>query len=180
MKYLALAISLLILLPSSAFAADLSIKSKEGRAIFVRYEDMKGATLSVVSAAGKEVRSSRLPKESGTKRIMLPKGLSGGAYTVLASDRSGAKLDAETFTVSYPAPTCTLKASEKAVQKGDLVRLRWTSDNATEALLFGQKKVEVNGRERVSLYHAGTHGFAVNLMGPGGIGSCSVSVKVTE
>ncbi|HYE23496.1 MAG TPA: hypothetical protein VEA92_03600 [Candidatus Paceibacterota bacterium] len=180
MPYIALLILLLVLAPSSALAADLSVKSHEGRTLMVRYEDMKGASLSVLSSSGEVVRSSRLPKATGVKRVMLPKNLEAGTYTILASDREGAKYDSETFTISYPAPTCTLKASEKALHKGDLLRIRWNSDNATSAVLFGQKKVALNGSERISVHHLGPHGYAVNLVGPGGVGSCAVEVKVVE
>ena len=178
-----LLIGLLASTPSLALAAEpsLSIKDLDGRTLSVRYTGLSKGTLSIESVEGVVVRDAiRLPRTNGRKNIVLPKDMTDGSYQLIARNRDGAVVAKDSFTLTYAAPTCTMRISDKTAARGDLVHIRWSSENATSAILFGSKKVLVRGSERISLHHSGERGFALHVFGKGGVGSCSVKVHVKE
>ena len=170
--------------PSFAYAAEtpsLSIRSHDSNSLSIRYEHMPSkSTLTVLAPNGTEIKSNiRLPRTNGIKTTTLPKDLAGGTYTVRALSAEKVVLASATFTVEIPAPTCRMTVSDKKPSKGDMVTIRWTSENALSGFLFG-KKVETHGSERIALYHTGLRGFSANFVGKGGIAGCSVKANVTE
>ena len=180
----ALLTTLFVLAPFSAFAADadLRIRGIDGRTLTVRYANFDDARMRIETKEGRVVMDRiTLPKRTGTKTITLPKDITAGSYTLVVYEkRSQTELARASFTLSYPTPTCAMKANEKAFERGEMLRIRWSSENAESAVLFGNKKVSLHGSERISLYHAGTRSFALNVLGKGGVASCSVTVRVSE
>jgi len=179
-------VSLFVLVPLDALAASgsdvLAIRGIEGRELRVRYEGPSLANLAIIDVKGSTVMDGiRVTKKRGTKTIKLPETIAAGTYTLIAYEKgTDTELDRTSFTLTYPKPTCRIHASDRVLKEGEMLRLRWTSENAESAMLFGSRKVETKGKERVSMYHAGNRGFALTVFGKGGIGSCSVKMRVTE
>ena len=169
------------LLPVLAFAAGepaLSVKiDGTNRTVYVSYSDMPGGTFEVRSPKGEVVKEARASKGSSRKSVTLPKGLPAGTYAVVAFDRSDKEVARASFAIAYEAPTCRATLSQKIAQKGDFVTLRWRSEHADKALVFG-KSAKTSGAETIALYHLGPHPYVVNVLGKGGVGSCRAEVTV--
>lgn len=91
-----------------------------------------------------------------------------------------------------PAPSCTLSASASSYAVGDPISLSWTAQNATSAsweepvnpkqpdtLVPPAGTPGVSGSATAVANIAGTHAIALDVEGPGGLASCSVSLTVT-
>lgn len=177
--FLLFALALLVA-PLGAQAATLSVGEAGPRTISVRYADLpKGSMLSVQNGKGVTVRDGRFPKTDGIKRVQLPKGLSGGEYIVIASV-GNTEVARTTFKIAYEAPTCKMTLSERHALRGDSATLRWSSDYAERALIFGSMEAKANGTERIALYQTGIRTFYGAFFGPGGMTTCSTSVRVSE
>lgn len=166
-------------LPVVALGADtpeLSVSFDRNRTLFASYSDMPGGTYEV-RIGSKVVKEDRIEKGTSRKRVTLPRDLASGNYALVFLDKNKAEVARHAFTVSYEAPTCKATLSKKSAEKGDFVTLRWRSENADKAYVFG-KSYPVSGTERIALYHPGTRVFAVNMVGKGGIGSCRAQVIV--
>lgn len=175
-----IALATLAFAPASALAATVSIRETGPRTVSVAYAAMpKGTVFSVEDAKGTVVKEARVPKEKGVKRIQLPKDLAAGTYTLSAMN-DGAQIAKATFKVAYEAPTCKMSMSEKRAMRGDNVTLRWSSDNATRAKIFGQMDAKASGAERIALYQPGVRTFEGAFFGKGGVAFCKATIKVSE
>lgn len=175
----ALALLLALLIPAAAFAAapTLSVRAVDTRTILATYENLMGGTYEIIAPSKEVVRDGNLPKGSGSKRIQLPKNSTPGTYTFVAKDKAGKEIARASFAITYNAPTCRASFSKKQAQTGDFVTLRWKSENADKAFVFG-KTYAASGAEKIALHHAGARVFAVNVIGKGGVGSCRAEVTV--
>src|SRR3989344_5687205 len=75
-------------------------------------------------------------------------------------------------------PTCTMSAVPSTITAGNTSNLRWTSTNATSAVINqGIGNVAVNGNRNVSPFQTTTYTGA--FTGPGGTVNCQTTVTVT-
>lgn len=166
--------------PASVQAASVTVKETGSRTIAISYTEMpKGATFSVTDPKGAVIKEARVPKVRGIKRIQLPKDALAGAYAVVARD-DGTEIARTSFSIAYEAPTCKMTLSEKRAMRGDNVTLRWSSDNADRATVFGSMKAKAHGAERIALYQPGVRVFNGAFYGKGGVALCSAKVTVGE
>jgi len=75
------------------------------------------------------------------------------------------------------APTASLNAEPTAVEPGQTVTLKWSSENATEAAISGLGTVGVEGSQEVRPATSTTYEFVAT--GPGGSAKASATVIVT-
>jgi uncharacterized repeat protein (TIGR01451 family) len=75
-------------------------------------------------------------------------------------------------------PTCTMSAVPSTITAGNTSNLRWTSTNATSAVINqGIGNVAVNGNRNVSPFQTTT--YTGTFTGPGGTVNCQTTVTVT-
>lgn len=175
------ALALLFLMPTFAHAAEPTLSVKlhdDGRTLMVKYRNLPKSTLTITDANGEAIRTPvAMRNKNGTKKVRLPKDLGIGTYT--AALAAGDQHVQATFSVAHlEVPVCKLRASEKVVERGDIITLRWTSKNADTVTLFEGRSTKTHGSERVSLHHLGAHGYVAKAVGKGGVSTCSATVRV--
>lgn len=77
-----------------------------------------------------------------------------------------------------PAPRCTISASPAAVQLGQTTNLSWDSSNATQGTITTIGNVASKGKQGV-IPTATQRTYVGTFVGPGGTGTCSVTVQIT-
>lgn len=88
-----------------------------------------------------------------------------------------ASLGVASVALAAPAPAkCTIKATPSTVKMGQTTTLKWSSTGATRAQL-GLSPVPVSGTKVVRPI-VGPWSYSLFVFGKGGIGECSVMVKV--
>ena len=84
-----------------------------------------------------------------------------------------------TTTPSSPRPTCTLRASQSAVELGKTVNLSWQSQYATQGFITSIGTVGTAGTQGVIPTGRGTT-YVGTFTGPGGTGNCSITISVIQ
>lgn len=77
-----------------------------------------------------------------------------------------------------PAPSASLVVEPAAVEIGHSAALRWTSANATQALL-DRRPVALSGSLALTPQVSGRHDYVLEVRGPGGSASASASLQVS-
>lgn len=178
-----------LLVPATGYAASgptLDTRVIEDRTLVLYYKDIPKDSLFTLytgpryETAEKVVREDvRLRGTRGQKRIQLPKG-SSGYYHFELYTKDGAEVGSAGRLIELPKPTCKMTLSEKRAMRGDNVTLRWSSDNAERATIFGSMKAKAHGAERIALYQPGVRVFNGAFYGAGGVAVCNAKITVGE
>lgn len=178
-----------LLIPATGYAASgptLDTRVIEGRTLMLDYKDIpKDSRFTLYTGPAFETADTvvredvRLRGTSGHKRVQLPKG-SSGYYHFEIYTKDGTEVGSAGRLIELPKPTCKMTLSEKRAMRGDNVTLRWSSDNADRATIFGSMKAKAHGAERIALYQPGVRVFNGAFYGKGGVALCSAKVTVGE
>lgn len=177
-------LGLFLFVPLSTRAAEptLSVKlHSDDRVLFISHRNLPDGRFVFTNSKGESIRRDvRIYDANGTKRARMPKDMSIGTYTIaVIPSGTDTPVVSASFNVAYnDAPVCKLRASEKVIERGDVVTIRWTSKLADSVSFIEGRGTETHGSERISLHRYGTHKFTANAVGKGGKSSCSALVRV--